>query len=81
MKRLIPLIIALFIATATFGQTKNEGVHIYNPQVNAQAAIDAAVAKAKKEKKHVFVQIGGNWCIWCIRFHHLVDSVPELKLT
>jgi thioredoxin-related protein len=58
---------------------KKEPVHIYNPEANAQADIDAAVAKAKASGKHVLLQVGGNWCIWCIRFHDLVDSTPELK--
>lgn len=79
MKRLIVLITAVLLSTLSFAQTKKEEVHIYNPKANAQADIDAAVAKAKKEGKHVFVQVGGNWCVWCIRFHDLVDSTPELK--
>lgn len=79
MKRLIVLIAAVLLSTLSFAQTKKEEVHIYNPKANAQADIDAAVAKAKKEGKHVFVQVGGNWCVWCIRFHDLVDSTPELK--
>jgi thioredoxin-related protein len=54
-------------------------VKIYNPSANAQADIDAAVAKAKKANKHVFVQVGGNWCVWCLRFHQLVNDTPELK--
>lgn len=79
MKKLIILFFALVVNVSVFAQTKKEAVHIYNPNADAQADINAAVAKAKKEKKHVLVQVGGNWCIWCIRFHHLVDSVPELK--
>lgn len=79
MKRIIVLIAAVLLSTLSFAQTKKEEVHIYNPKANAQADIDAAVAKAKKEGKHVFVQVGGNWCVWCIRFHDLVDNTPELK--
>lgn len=82
MKKLIPLFLCFVIGSAAFAQTaapKKEAVHIYNPQANAQADIDAAVAKAKKENKHVFIQVGGNWCIWCIRFHDLVNATPELK--
>lgn len=56
-----------------------QAVKIYNPSANAQADIDAAVAKAKKQNKHVFVQVGGNWCVWCLRFHQLVNDTPELK--
>src|SRR3982750_2616518 len=77
--KIFVLFLALFINATAFGQTKKEAVHLYNPQANAQADINAAVAKAKKENKHVLVQVGGNWCIWCIRFHDLVDSVPALK--
>ncbi len=60
-------------------QLLKEAVKIYNPQANARADIDAAVAKAKKEGKHVFIQVGGNWCGWCIAFHNMVDHTPELK--
>ena len=83
MKKIILLAVSLTLGTLTFAQTapQTEKVvrKIYNPEANAQADIDAAVAKAKKEKKHVFVQVGGNWCIWCIRFHDLVDATPALK--
>ncbi len=81
MKKIILLFaVALFSATA-FAQApaQKEAVHLYNPKANAQADINAAVAKAKKEGKHVFIQVGGNWCIWCIRFHDLVEATPELK--
>ncbi|MDQ8003909.1 MAG: thioredoxin family protein [Pedobacter sp.] len=83
MKRLLFLLIAMSFGVASFAQTQpkseSAGVKIYNPLANAQADIDAAAAKAKKENKHVFVQVGGNWCIWCIRFHNLVEETPELK--
>lgn len=69
------------ISTTTFAQAPKETVKIYNPQANARADIDAAVAKAKKENKHVLVQVGGNWCSWCIAFHNLVEKTPELKKT
>jgi thioredoxin-related protein len=77
MKR-IALILLIAIATvgASSAQEKKEAVHIYNPQANARADIDGAVAKAKKEGKHVFLQIGGNWCSWCIAFHKMVDNTP-----
>lgn len=85
MKKLALILLAFTaISTATFAQTaketvKKEAVKIYNPEANAQADIDAAVAKAKKEGKHVFIQVGGNWCSWCIAFHDLVNATPELK--
>lgn len=79
MKRFLFLLIAISFGTASFAQNQTEGIKIYNPAANAQADLDAAASKAKKENKHVFVQIGGNWCVWCIRFHNLVEETPDLK--
>jgi thioredoxin-related protein len=79
MKKLFPLLLTLLISTSLFAQTTKQPVTIYNPKADAQAEINAAVAKAKKENKHVFIQIGGNWCSWCILFHDLVKATPELK--
>jgi thiol:disulfide interchange protein len=80
MKRLAITMIGLLICTSvTFGQQKKEAVKIYNPSADAKADLDAAITKAKAGNKHVFVQIGGNWCSWCIAFHHMVDSTATLK--
>jgi thioredoxin-related protein len=51
---------------------------LYHPMADARAEINEAVKKAAKENKNVFLQIGGNWCIWCIRFNDLVTRDPEL---
>lgn len=81
MKRLLILLAAVFLSTAAFSQTKTEGVHIYNPEANAMADLKAAIAKAAKANKHVLVQVGGNWCTWCIAFHQLVNTTALLKQT
>jgi len=77
------LLVMLAISSVSFAQaqttTDKETVKIYDPNANARADIDAAVKRAKKLKKHVFIQIGGNWCPWCIAFHGLVERTPELK--
>jgi len=52
---------------------------LYHPDADAKADIAAAVKKAKAEHKNVLLQIGGNWCIWCIRFNNLVTQDPELN--
>ncbi|MES2828975.1 MAG: thioredoxin family protein [Bacteroidota bacterium] len=80
MKKIAFAIVGLMIFTATsFAQDKKEAVKIYNPNADAKADINNAIAKAKKAGKHVFIQLGGNWCSWCIAFHHLVDSTATLK--
>lgn len=51
----------------------------YDAKANAEKDIQNLVAKAKKEKKNIMIQAGGNWCIWCLRFNQYVQTTPELK--
>ncbi len=53
-------------------------VKIYNPDADAKAEVAAAVTKASSEGKHVFLQIGGNWCPWCLKFHKMVTEDKAL---
>ncbi len=53
--------------STSFAQDKK--VKIYNSEANAEQQINDALKKAKAEGKHVFVQVGGNWCSWCIMLH------------
>lgn len=79
MKFIFTLFAALSFSLASSAQTTQPSVAIYNPNADAANDIKIAVSKAKKEKKHVFIQVGGNWCVWCIRFHDLVNATPDLK--
>jgi thioredoxin-related protein len=51
---------------------------IYNPQANAEDEIGKAVAQAKTENKNVLIQVGGNWCSWCVRMHKLMLTDTKL---
>jgi thiol:disulfide interchange protein len=68
MKILLKIILSLCIVSGlSYGQeVKNK---LYDPNANAKNDISKAVAKADSTGKHVFIQIGGNWCKWCIRFN------------
>ena len=72
------LFISLFLLAGTYcpAQTKPT---LYHPEADAAAELDAAIKKAGEQGKHVFIQAGGNWCGWCIRFHQLVDANDTLK--
>lgn len=52
---------------------------LYDPNADAKSDIEKAISKAKKEGKHVLLQIGGNWCGWCIAFDKKVNESEELK--
>lgn len=75
----IALILALgFFSTNIFAQETTK-VKLYDTAANPQNDIKAAVALAKKEHKNILLQVGGNWCIWCTRFHQTVDGNDTLR--
>ena len=65
------VIILLFSTCALFSQ---ENVTLYNPAADARAELAAAISTAKGQNKHVLIQVGGNWCPWCIRLHGFFHS-------
>ena len=76
------LIFLLFLSIASLANAQNAETakpKLYNPAADAKADIAAAVKQAAKEGKHVLLQIGGNWCGWCILFHNKVTTNDTLK--
>lgn len=67
--------VLLIFPAVLFAQDKQ----VYNPKADAKADIKEAIHQAQKEGKHIFLQIGGNWCPWCIKFHHFIEEDAELK--
>ena len=76
MKQKIAL--TLIIGLLSLGLSAQQAVKIYNPGADAKAEVDAAIIKAAAGGKHVFLQIGGNWCPWCLKFHKMVAEDPKL---
>jgi thiol:disulfide interchange protein len=54
---------------------------LYKPQENAEKALDDVIDRAQENNKHVFVQIGGNWCVWCARFNDFTTSDSSIDST
>ncbi|MFY0253560.1 thioredoxin family protein [Chitinophaga sp. 30R24] len=81
MKYVWTLILSItFAIPATQAQTPAHDLeHIYTPTADAKADIAAAIKQAAQENKHVLLQIGGNWCIWCKRLYKFVEDDAALK--
>ncbi len=77
MKKLTALVLTIAFYTIGYAQDLSK-FNLYKPAEDAEKALDAAVKQAKKEGKHVFVQAGGNWCIWCARFNDFVTKEASL---
>lgn len=77
MKKYFVSLAVLFLSFAAFSQDMTK-FNLYKPADDAEKEIAAAVKEAKKAGKFVFIQIGGNWCIWCARFNDFVTNDPSL---
>lgn len=63
----------LMTSASVFSQDLSK-FNLYHPNDNAKEEIAKSVKQAKASGKHVFIQIGGNWCIWCARFNDFVTK-------
>lgn len=70
------LILLVVLVYPVFSQESK--VNIYNPSADAKSQITEAVNKAVTENKNVLIQVGGNWCPWCVKLHNLYFSEPKI---
>jgi thioredoxin-related protein len=77
MRRVSVLFILLFITVCAFSQDMTK-FKLYKPEESAEQEIEKAAKEAKGNGKHVFIQIGGNWCIWCARFNDFISTDPKI---
>jgi thioredoxin-related protein len=76
-KKLLLLISMVLLTVGAVHAT--DSTKLYDPYANVAKDVAAALVKAKKEKKHVLLQIGGNWCVWCYKFNAFVMTDSSLK--
>jgi len=77
MKEIAVCVLVFAISTLGFSQDMTK-FKLYKPEEKAEQEIAKVVKQAKAEGKHVFIQIGGNWCIWCARFHDFITDDPKI---
>jgi len=77
MKKSI-LILSLILFSSSYLLAQTEAVTIYNPNANAKEDIASAVKQARAENKHVLLQIGGNWCPWCVKLDGFMATDPQV---
>jgi thioredoxin-related protein len=78
MKTLRYFLIIAFVRGPAAFFPQQPTLQIYHPEANAAADVKAAVKKASAENKHVLLQVGGNWCSWCLKFHNLTTTDAQL---
>ena len=77
MKQILVFSILLICTLQLRAQT--EAGTLYHPEADAKVDIQEKLDRAKKEGKHLVLQVGGNWCGWCYKFHDFVAQDSLLK--
>lgn len=66
----------------TSGQTTHSSVDmsekIFDPTRDTAKDLAAAIKLATKENKHILLDVGGNWCIWCHRLDAMFKANNEV---
>ncbi len=73
------IIFFLIIAFSVSGnKSYSQKRTLYNINADPLQQFEKAIKEAEKTNKHVMLQIGGNWCPWCFRFHDFYENDAEL---
>ena len=70
------MVLFLFVSLSSYA---GDSTKLYNPSANVSKDVEQALARAKKEKKNVLLQVGGNWCVWCYRLNSFIQTDSLLK--
>jgi len=79
MKNLKSVLFFFLLILAVGVQAQKSYGDLYHPGSDAAADIEQAVQQAANSGKHVLIQLGGNWCVWCYRLHDFIESDSEIK--
>jgi thioredoxin-related protein len=72
---LIVFFLSVYLINTNAQDSKNA---LYSPGRDAKLQIDSALSIAHNQKKHVLIQVGGNWCPWCIMLHKFYTTDFQL---
>ncbi len=76
MKTYQIIFLLFFSITVLSAQVKKE--KLYDPNADAAKELKAAIRNAAISGKHVLVQVGGNWCRWCLKIDSLFKNNTKI---
>jgi thioredoxin-related protein len=76
MKKITILLVLLMSVVTMYSQTPAE--QPYNVNADAKSDLQKAIQMAEAQHKNVLIQVGGNWCPWCLRFHAMATSAKRV---
>ena len=71
--RTVAILMGLSTAVSTYAADK-----VFDPTRDSAKDLKAAVEQARAEHKNILMDVGGNWCPWCIVLDRTLKDDPEL---
>lgn len=56
-----------------------QGREVFNPSIDARAALEQSLARAQREHKRLLVVLGGNETPWCLALDDLMNTDERLR--
>jgi thioredoxin-related protein len=73
-KNIVRAVTVFIFSIASLNISAQEAKKLYDPSLDGMKQIKEATSRAAKEGKNVWIQFGGNWCSWCIKFDAFVKA-------
>ena len=77
VKRVLFSTLLFSVCLSYFGCTQQART-FYDPSADGAKQIDAAIEKIGGRDQLILVQVGGDWCKWCVRLNKTISEDPEL---
>lgn len=79
MKRTLHSLAVTIITLGFLSSCSNGGSSMYDAKADAEMQIEQAKTKAQAEGKMILLQIGGDWCKWCVRLNRFIAEESSIK--
>ncbi len=77
---LFTLLLFLLVTAPVYSQGDTTVARVkFDPARDAAKDLKTAIKQAKKEKKLILLDIGGEWCIWCHRLDEFIEKDATVK--
>lgn len=73
------MIISFCVFTLIISAQQYEPVKKFDPNRDPEQDLKSAIDYAQKTNKRIILDVGGEWCIWCLRIDAFINSHKEIK--
>lgn len=73
------LLLLLFVLVPVRAEPLPPWSQGYDPARDPAADGREAIALAKATGRHVLIELGGDWCMWCRKLDRFLEANPDLR--